>query len=148
MEKDDCILLYKPYGAAVEHGPEEINQLPNSKELFMLGLQTQRQLELFKKHCSKIVILDETHGTNQYKYQLLTAMIVDENRRGWPITHLITSKSDHKTLKYFFKCLKLRIGDECSVECVIADDDPALINGMNEGFGEDLKHILCIWHVF
>ncbi|KAK3922643.1 Protein FAR1-RELATED SEQUENCE 2 [Frankliniella fusca] len=73
-------------------------------------------------------------------------MVVDEIHHGWPVAHLISSKPDSATLKYFFQCLKARLGEN-SVNCVITDDDPALINAMNEGFSADLPHILCIWHV-
>ncbi|KAK3931041.1 DNA-binding protein Ikaros [Frankliniella fusca] len=147
-DKFNPVLLYKPYGAVTVHGPPDIDQLPNSKDLFMLRIQTERQLELFKKHCGKIVILDETHGTNQYKYQLLTVMVVDENRRGWPVAHFITSKSDGDTLAPFFKCLKSRAGENVAVNCVITDDDPALRKGMSKGFCANLKHILSKWHLF
>lgn len=147
IEKEDSVLIYKPYNSDVVHGPEEINHLPNSKELFMFAFQTERQLELMKKHGSKILIVDETHGTNQYKYELLTAMVIDENRRGWPVGHLITSQSDAPTLKFFFQCLNSRVGQEDAVTCVITDDDAKLINAMEDGFSKKLKHLLCKWHV-
>lgn len=41
IEKDNSVLIYKLCGA-------------------------RRQLELIKRNCSKILIVDETHGTNQY----------------------------------------------------------------------------------
>ncbi|KAK3931136.1 Zinc finger protein 875 [Frankliniella fusca] len=146
--EDPSVLIFKPYGSDVVCGPKEINDLPKSKDLFMFGFQTKKQLEIFKLHSGKIVILDETHGTNQYKYQLLNVMVVDENRRGWPVAHLITSRSDADTFHFFFQELKSRLGDEGSINCVITDDDPSLINGVNSGFSANLRHILCKWHVF
>ncbi|KAK3924021.1 Protein arginine N-methyltransferase 9 [Frankliniella fusca] len=41
MEDEDCILLYKLYESPVVHGPEEINDLPQSKDLFLLGIHTE-----------------------------------------------------------------------------------------------------------
>ncbi|KAE8737484.1 hypothetical protein FOCC_FOCC017052 [Frankliniella occidentalis] len=143
----NSILIYKPYKRKLVHGPPEIDKLPNSDELFMFAFQTERQPDLMKRHCSKILVVDETHGTNQYKYQLLTVIVIDDDRRGWPVAHLITSKSDHHTLQYLFKALKSRIGEEVSVNCVITDDDPALINAMSLGFAVPLTHLLCKWHV-
>lgn len=113
---------------------------------FLTGLQTPRQLELMKEHCGKIFMVDETHGTNQYKYKLLTCMVIDSNRRGWPVAHLISSKSDAPTLKFFFSALK-ELGGADNVTTVITDDDAALINGITEGFSKDLCHLLCKWHV-
>jgi hypothetical protein len=114
LDGDDAnsVLIYKPYGSKVVHGPLEIDLLPNSTELFMFAMQTERQAEVFKQHCGKIVVVDETHGTNQYKYQLLTTMVIDENNHGWPVAHLITSKSGSATLKFFFQCLKERLGED------------------------------------
>ncbi|XP_052130176.1 uncharacterized protein LOC113209508 [Frankliniella occidentalis] len=149
LENDDCVLLYKPYGCKVVHGPPEIDNLPDSEKLFMFAFQTERQRQLMNRHCSKIVIVDETHGTNQYNYNLLTAMVVDDNRRGWPIAHLITSKvkNDGDTLQFFFSCLKSRLDNDVKISCVITDDDPSLINGMKAGIADDLIHLLCKWHV-
>jgi len=130
IEKEDCILLYKPYGTSVVHGPPEIDNLPDSKDLFMLGIQTKRQRKLMEDLAGKILVVDETHGTNPYNYQLLTVLVVDENRRGWPVGHLIISKSDEYTLQWFFKCLKI----DRDINCVITDGDAALINGMELGF--------------
>ncbi|KAK3918446.1 Sentrin-specific protease 1 [Frankliniella fusca] len=149
MEKDDSILIFKHFEMPLVHGPDGINRI-NSRDLFMFGFQTDRQLDLMKRHCSKIIIVDETHGTNQYKYQLLTVMVLDENRRGWPVAHLITSKSDSYTLKFFFEALNSRLDPEhqVSVHSVITDVDPALIKSMEAGFSKKLRHLLCKWHVF
>uniref|UniRef100_A0A8D9ARJ8 MULE transposase domain-containing protein n=1 Tax=Cacopsylla melanoneura TaxID=428564 RepID=A0A8D9ARJ8_9HEMI len=112
----------------------------------MLGIQTDRQRDLMKQHGNKILVVDETHGTNQYRYQLLTCLVVDDNRRGWPVSHLITSKSDADTLKYFFQAMREATPD-FNISCVITDDDPALVNSMTEGFDSDFRHILCKWHI-
>ncbi|KAJ1518917.1 hypothetical protein ONE63_011474 [Megalurothrips usitatus] len=148
----DCVVLYKRYNADVDIRPKKINTLPNHKELFMLGIQTKRQAQLMADHCHKILLVDETHGTNHHKYQLLTLMIIDDNRRGWPVAHLITSKSNAETLQYFFKALKANVpaGVELDINCVISDDDAALINAMDLGICGSLgklRHILCKWHL-
>ncbi|KAK3925935.1 Sentrin-specific protease 1 [Frankliniella fusca] len=143
LEKDNSILIFKPFGMPLVHGPDGINRI-NSRDLFMFGFQTDRQLDLMKRHCSKIIIVDETHGTNQYKYQLLTVMVLDEKRRCWPVAHLITSKSDSYTLKFFFEAINSRLDPEhqVSVDSVITDDDPALIKSMEAGFSKKLRHLL------
>ncbi|KAK3912968.1 Sentrin-specific protease [Frankliniella fusca] len=152
QEEDDCIVLYKPYGDDVHIGSEDINSLKDHKDLFMLGLQTKRQAQLLADHSHKVVLVDETHGTNHHKFQLLSLMIVDDNRRGWPVGHLVTSKSDKFTLQYFFKAISSNApsGVDLKLNCVITDDDPALINGMDLGFCGELgkiRHILCKWHL-
>lgn len=143
---DDSILLYKPYKGKVVHGPPEIDNLPNSKELFMLGIQTERQCELMKKHAAKAFIIDDTHSTNQYKYRLLTCMVVDENRRGWPVAHLISSRLDAPTIKYFFQALEQRAGGDTTISCVMTDGDLALFK-KRDRLTKQLRHLLCKWHV-
>lgn len=80
------------------------------------------------------------------KFRLINYLIVDDNSRGWPVAHLISSRSDSATLKFFFGILKPRL--ECQqINCVNTDDDSTDINGMNEAFADELRHILCLWHV-
>src|SRR6266568_1964 len=45
QESYDPILLYKPQGGAVVVGSSDINLLPNSDDLFMLGIQSREQKE-------------------------------------------------------------------------------------------------------
>lgn len=116
------------------------------KLILFIGIQTERQKELLKEHGGKIMVVDETHGTNVYKYKLLTCLIVDNNRRGWPVAHLITSRSDAPTLAFFFQSLEERVGSDI-IRTVITDDDQALINAMNIGFSNKPRHLLCKWHI-
>lgn len=44
---------------------------------------------------------------------------------------------------FFFQSLQIN----ADINCVITDDDPALINGMEQGYLQQLRHLLCIWHV-
>ncbi|XP_018896732.2 uncharacterized protein [Bemisia tabaci] len=147
IAKDNSLLIYKPCGKKVVHGPAEIDELSNSEDLFMFAFQTDRQLDLMKRYGSKIIIVGVTHGTNQCEYELFTVMVVDDNRRGWPVAHLITSKSDANTIKFFFQTLDARLNNEVPLSFVITDDDPTLINAANAGFSQEIKHILCVWHV-
>ncbi|KAK3924101.1 Acyl-[acyl-carrier-protein]--UDP-N-acetylglucosamine O-acyltransferase [Frankliniella fusca] len=148
MESDDSsILLYKPFRNEVVCGPPEIDNLPDSYELFMFAFQTERQREVMNRHCGKILIVDETHGTNQYRYSLLSAMVVDNNRRGWPIAHLITSQSDGPTFTFFFSALKSRLDSEENLRKkapndlfdTILSEMKVLINTENENEFNTLK---------
>ncbi|XP_034250809.1 uncharacterized protein LOC117651133 [Thrips palmi] len=137
------VLIYKPFGHELVYGPDSAKSLPN--DIFMLGLQTKEQAEMMKLASETIFIVDATHDMDQYSCQLLNVMGVDELNRGYPLAHCISSKMDEHTLKYFFEAIKAKIPD-LNVNCVITDDDPALINSMNCGFNELLRHILCDWH--
>ncbi|XP_054278526.1 uncharacterized protein LOC128996980 [Macrosteles quadrilineatus] len=145
-EDPDMVLIYKPLGMPCQIGPEEINNLPDSNNIFMFGLQTKDQRQLMVEGCKLILLLDETHCTNQYGFTLLNLLIVDEKKRGWPVGHFITNRSDERCLELFFKALKSKI-PQLDINCVITDDDPKLINAIEKGFEEELRHILCLWHL-
>ena len=52
------------------------------EEAFILAIQTKFQLELYKQHASTILCIDSTHGTNQYRFKLITIAVPDELRKG------------------------------------------------------------------
>ncbi|KAK3924323.1 Methionyl-tRNA formyltransferase [Frankliniella fusca] len=142
-EEYNPVLIYKPYKAELQHGPQSAINLP--QEVFMLGLQSKEQADMMRMASQTILIVDATHDMDQYGCKLLNVVGVDELNRGYPLAHLISSKMDEHTLKYFFEALRLRLPD-LEINCVITDDDPALINSMNMGFQELIRHILCDWH--
>ncbi|XP_034241085.1 uncharacterized protein LOC117645185 [Thrips palmi] len=146
QEKYNPVILYKPLGMKCMQGPSEVNDLPDADNIFMFGIQTKEQAELFKQGCSKAMLVDDTHGTTQYDLKLLTVMVPDQNNRCWPVAHLITSHMDKNTLQYFFKAMKEKNPD-ADINVVVTDDDPALINAAELGFGKTLRHILCVWHL-
>lgn len=143
QEPYNSVLIYKPYGCKLFHGPDSASSLP--LDIFMLGLQTKEQGEMMQMASSTILIVDATHDMDQYGCQLLNVVGVDELNRGYPLAHCISSKMDESTLQHFFAAIKERFPDMI-INCVITDDDPALINAMNAGFQESLRHILCDWH--
>lgn len=138
------VLIYKPEGEKLVNGPKEAENLPD--DVFMFGIQTKGQLQMMEKHGRVILVIDETHGTNDCGFRLLNLMVRDEFNLGYPVGHLITSKSDEATLQYFFKAIKER-SPNMDINCCITDDDAALINGLEAGFGCKIWHILCIWHI-
>lgn len=146
-EEEYCpVLIYKPFGHEVLIGPDSskvLNALDS--DIFMLGIQTKEQAELMKETSKTILIVDATYDMDQYGCQLLNIVGVDELHRGYPLGHCISSNINEPTLKFFFEAIKEKSPD-VNINCVITDDDPALINSMNSGFKELLRHILCDWH--
>ena len=75
-EPYDPILLYKRQQEIDASYPT----LP--RESFLLALQTEFQKQLYKDHASKVLCIDATHGTNAYKFKLITVMVADEYGQG------------------------------------------------------------------
>lgn len=76
QEPYDPILLYKRQQEIDPAYPT----LP--RESFLLALQTEFQKHLYQEHASKVLCIDATHGTNAYKFKLITVMIADEYGQG------------------------------------------------------------------
>ena len=49
---------------------------------FFLAIMTEFQMNIFEEFSAKIVCLDSTHRTNQYKHKLVTLVVPDEFRNG------------------------------------------------------------------
>ena len=70
------ILLYKQ-----QH--ENDKQCPLlAEDTFLLAIQTDFQQQLYEQHAHKVVCIDATHGTNAYRFKLITIMIADDYGQG------------------------------------------------------------------
>ena len=75
-EPYDPVLIYKPQGTKDLLYP----MVPD--DTFILALQTQFQMELYERHASTILCIDSTHGTNQYRFKLITCIVPDNHGKG------------------------------------------------------------------
>ena len=78
-KKSNTVLFYKPQDRPCECGEAGCSL---KYEDFILVLSTPWQREVFHKYASKQVLIDSTHGTNGYEFQLTTLMSVDESGVG------------------------------------------------------------------
>ncbi|XP_063595250.1 uncharacterized protein LOC134772142 [Penaeus indicus] len=143
-EKYNPVLVYKPQGDGVFIGDPAIGDLPHAKDLFAIGIQTKEQLDMM--HNQEILCIDATHGTNQYGYSLTNLLVPDEWGKGYPVGHLISNYLDEKTLFYFFQEIKKR-DPNLTVNVIMSDDDYSGPNAIKAVFGQDIRHLLCKWHV-
>ena len=60
-----------------------IPNIPNiPADGFILAIQTKFQKELYEKYGHSILCIDATHGTNAYRFMLITCIVPDEYGRG------------------------------------------------------------------
>ena len=92
-----------------------------------------------------IFCVDSTHNTTYYGFYLSTILTVDDQNRGRPIAHFISSNEQAKSLKVFFEFFKKNypVNDH---PVLITDDYPAYWNTWKELFPTS-SHILCRWHI-
>lgn len=75
QESFNPILIFKPQGKVDQTLSLESNS-------FVLAIQTQFQMELYRKHVSTIMCIDSTHGTNQYRFKLISVIVPDDQGKG------------------------------------------------------------------
>jgi len=115
LENPSPVLFYKAQG---QRDPEHPNL---AEDTFLLILITSFQAEMFS---SKIVCLDSTHKTNQYRFKLITGAVPDEYHNGMlmsvfitlhtckhnlgqPVAWAIADKEDADTLEVLWKAIKI-----------------------------------------
>ena len=76
LEPFNSVLIYKPQHCKVAQHPS----LP--EDCFMLAIQTEWQKQLYEKYASSILCIDSTHGTNAYKFKVITCIVADEFGKG------------------------------------------------------------------
>ncbi|GFX07402.1 uncharacterized protein TNCV_504601 [Trichonephila clavipes] len=105
-KNDSCILFYKPQGVTSAMHPEL------KSDDFVLIIMNDAQCEMLKKYVSHICI-DGTHGTNGYDFELITLLILDDIRQGFPCSFFISNRTDHFVLEIFFAKIKEKVGEIC-----------------------------------
>lgn len=53
-----------------------------SEDSFVVAVQTEFQVELYRKFSSKMLCIDATHSTNSYRFKLITCVVPDEFGQG------------------------------------------------------------------
>ncbi|XP_074604017.1 uncharacterized protein LOC141857426 [Brevipalpus obovatus] len=127
--------------------PIIIYEAEDAENQFILGICNEGQRFVLEKFGNDVIAMDSTHGTNDYNFQLTTIMVVDENRTGFSVAFLYSSKINQAVFLKFFRALK----ESCNVpRCKIfmSDDAPAYYNAWTEVFEPPLHRLLSIWHVF
>ncbi|KAF8763408.1 hypothetical protein HNY73_021596 [Argiope bruennichi] len=91
------------------------------QEDFLLGLMNDAQEKLFKLYGSSCVMIDSTHGTNQYGYELTTLMVHDENHEGLPVATLFSSRTGSDILLPFFENIKKQKTENSQEDHLVID---------------------------
>ncbi|GFY41049.1 uncharacterized protein TNIN_293121 [Trichonephila inaurata madagascariensis] len=133
----DPILVYKPVGSSLANNPLI------KKQDFILCIMTEALLELLQIYGKNIIMMDSTHGTNQYGYLLTTVMVSDDNHEGLPVAICYFNRVCSNILEPFFEELRNRLTH--LQPKVFMPDDPAFWNAWKRVFGdvEYYVNLLC-----
>lgn len=135
----DMVLFYKAQGC------EDWETYLDDRD-FMIVLMTKYQEELLLRFGTEKILIDSTHGTTEYDFQLTTLMTVDEYGAGFPGAFCISNRIDSTAMKIFFDAVKKRTG-VITTEVFMSDDAPAYYNAWVLTMGSCKHQLLCSWHV-
>ena len=52
------------------------------EDAFLLAIQSEFQRDMYQKYAGCILCIDSTHGTNAYRYKLITCIVPDHYGQG------------------------------------------------------------------
>jgi hypothetical protein len=110
-----------------------------------LTIQTKFQKELYEKYGHSILCIDATHGTNAYRFMLITCIVPDEFGRGQPIAWCIADTVTEAIVQAFLKTICDR-SPYTTVRVIMTDDDDTGWKAAEHVYG-NIQHILCRWHI-
>ena len=140
MGDDNVVLYYKPQSA-------DDDKTGLKREDFPIVLQTPIQAEMFKKLAEgKVVCVDATQGTNAYDFTLVTLLVVDEYREGFPVVWCSTNKEDRVVLIEFLSSVHTWCGMACPL-WFMSDMAEQYYLAWVSVFDSTPRKLFCTWHV-
>uniref|UniRef100_A0A1Y1N7T3 C2H2-type domain-containing protein n=2 Tax=Photinus pyralis TaxID=7054 RepID=A0A1Y1N7T3_PHOPY len=133
---ENPILAYKPYG---------VEDLEIGTNNFFLIFMNQAQRELLNIYGNDILMIDSTHGTNPYKIQLTTLMVVDRRFEGFPVAFLWSITQTKKMFEHFFTAIK-KIVPDIKPRYFMSVDTNTFYNAFVSVYGHIPSKLLCDWH--
>ena len=104
------VLLFKAQGEEQPHGMDNVGS-----DDFILGIQTDFQLDMLCKYGHMCICMDATHGTNMYDFKLITLLVHDEFGEGIQVAWAITNREDTTMLVEFLTAIKGAGSPFCSL---------------------------------
>lgn len=134
------VLFYKPQGETSPHHPHL------KDEDFVLIIMNEAQGEILKKYGHDCICIDGTHGLNNYGFELITLLTIDDLREGFPCAFLISNRSDEAVLNIFFSKVYNQVG-KISPYVFMSDMAEAFYNAWVNIHSPSTKRLYCTWHV-
>mgnify|MGYP003690363481 FL=1 len=109
---------------------------------FMLALMMKQQLDMFEKFAPVILCMDSTLKTNIYSFKLITLLVLDEFRHGYPVAFCISNRESEDVISVFLNAVKTRAPNTV-LNVLMTDDDNAGWNAAKCVFGSHIHQFLC-----
>ena len=136
------VIVFKPQGM------EQTTSMDNlGKDDFLLAIQSEFQKDALQHYGNKVIMMDATHDTTQYKFLLITILVVDDHGAGLPVAWAISNREDAALLMQFLSAVKERVGS-LQPKYFMSDCAEQYFSAWLGIFGRNnTQKMLCIWHV-
>ena len=100
-----------------------------------------------QQYGGKAVLMDSTHSTTQYKFLLISIMVIDDYGEGILVAWAISNREDTTILVEYLKAVYANVG-ELKPEYFMSDCAEQYFHAWSGVFTKgNTKKLLCIWHV-
>ncbi|KAJ8956144.1 hypothetical protein NQ314_006770, partial [Rhamnusium bicolor] len=140
MKVSSCVRFYNPQDSLSEQCPGLKN------EDFMLIIMNEAQCEILKKFGTDCICIDGTHGMNSYGFEIVTLMVIDEMRQGFPCAFLICNRTDQETISIFYEHIK-KYTSSLKPNVFMSDMADSFYNAWLAIMDRPAKRLYCSWHV-
>ncbi|XP_005091692.1 uncharacterized protein LOC101864592 [Aplysia californica] len=138
-DSDNPIIYFKQKGNSHE---------TLGKDDFLLCFQTDFQRNMMLHHGTRIICVDSTHGTTQYKYFLTTILVLDEFLEAIPVAWAISNTKETKIMTVFLNVVKNACGQSFVPDVFMSDLTNNFYNAWCSAFEQPpKKRLYCSWHV-
>ncbi|XP_072377992.1 uncharacterized protein [Diabrotica undecimpunctata] len=135
--ENNPVIFYKPQG-------QECIGFENDD--FCLIIMNDVQRKTLLDFGNTLVTIDGTHGLNSYDFELTTLLVLDENKRGFPVAFMFSNKKNTAIYVTFFMEIK-KITGKITSKVFMSDITDTYFNAWCFVMGSVEKRLLCSWHV-
>lgn len=113
---------------------------------FCLVVMNKFQQLMLTEFGSNAILIDGTHGFNNYEFELTTIMVIDEFGQGFPAAFMFSNKKNTNIYKLFFKSIHKKVGN-INAKVFMSDITDTFYNAWQQVMGNVRYRLLCSWHV-
>lgn len=139
--ENSCILYYKPLEVVCEHCS------CFSTEDFVLIIMNKSQCEILKKYNNDYVCVDNIYDSKYHNFHLVSLLVLDDTKQGFPCAFLISNRIDEYVLSFFYEKVKFTCGN--IAPHVFMSDLKEIFYGswLSVMDSPPIKRFYCSWHI-
>ncbi|KAH1008338.1 uncharacterized protein LOC109535894 isoform X1 [Dendroctonus ponderosae] len=141
LQKSNCVVFYKAQDELCEGYPHLKSQD------FLLILMTDGPKEMLNKFGRDCICIDGTFGSNCYGFDLVTLLVLDDMREGFPCSFLISSRTDAEVMSIFFYFIGQSLETQVSPKVFMSDTSESFFKAWLRVMGPPKYRLFCTWHV-